>query len=158
MLIDALVIAEDPDDHMMSFGVDFRPPFLAEPASRPLRKPRGPVAEAGMGAAVADAAVLPIASAQTGAVDVRKVVQRRALLELVALNKTRAVVNLGIGMPAGVGAVADEEGVDGFMLTVEAGPLGGTPADGPAFGASYYPETVWDQATMVSCLIKFFFF
>jgi propionate CoA-transferase len=150
---------------MMSFGVDFIAPYLAEPAKRPPRNPTTPQQtptatirtlspEAAAGAAAAavwsrESRATPAASALLP-LDARKVVQRRALLELAALKKPRgAVVNLGIGMPAGLGAVADEEGVGGFTLTVEAGPLGGTPADGPAFGASSYPDTVWDQATMV---------
>ncbi|NDG42833.1 MAG: acyl CoA:acetate/3-ketoacid CoA transferase, partial [Betaproteobacteria bacterium] len=49
---------------------------------------------------------------------------------------------------AGLGAVAHEEGVDDFTLTVESGPIGGTPADGPAFGASAWPEAVIDHAAM----------
>jgi epoxyqueuosine reductase len=39
-----------------------------------------------------------------------------------------------------MGAVADAEGVRGFVLTVDSGPVGGTPADGPAFGAALWPE------------------
>lgn len=125
ILVDALVIADDPADHTMTFGSDFEAKYRSAPASRPPR-----------GAAVA--APLPL--------DVRKIVQRRALLELMKLD--RPIVNLGVGMPAGMGAVAHEEGVDDFTMTVEAGAVGGTPADGPAFGASAWPEAVIDHAAM----------
>lgn len=131
MLVDHLVIADDPLDHQMTFGADHEPAFGAAPASRP---PRG----------AGSAAPLPL--------DVRKIVQRRALLELRAVAPrgaaARPVVNLGVGMPAGLGAVADEEGIGGFTLTVEAGPVGGTPADGPAFGASRWPEAITSHAEM----------
>jgi len=125
ILVDRLVIADDPEDHRMTFGEDFDARYAAAPAMRPARP-----AQAG--------ALLPL--------DVRKIVQRRALLALQPLH--RPVVNLGVGMPAGLGAVAHEEGVDDFTLTVEAGPVGGTPADGLSFGASAWPEAVIDHAAM----------
>ena len=75
--------------------------------------------------------------------EARTLVQRRVVLEL-ARQRPR-VVNLGVGMPAGVGAMAKAAGLGGFTLTVEAGPIGGTPADGLSFGASAYPEAVVDQ-------------
>ena len=128
ILVDHLVIADDPQDHWMTFGEDFDAKYTSPPASRPAR----PSADS------AAPAHLPL--------DARKIIQRRALLELRRLD--RPVVNLGIGMPAGLGAVAHEEGVDDFTLTVESGPVGGTPADGPAFGASAWPEAVIDHAAM----------
>jgi propionate CoA-transferase len=128
ILVDHLVIADDPQDHWMTFGEDFDPKYAAAPASRPAREPQG-------------RSVLPL--------DLRKIVQRRALLALLPLTgERRPVVNLGVGMPAGLGAVAHEEGVDDFTLTVEAGPVGGTPADGLSFGAAAWPEAVIDHAAM----------
>ena len=133
ILVDHLVIADDPQDHSMTFGADFEPRYRAAPASRP-----------------ADGAGAPSASALP--LDLRKIIQRRALLALLAVpprpGATRPVVNLGVGMPAGLGAVADEEGARDFILTVEAGAVGGTPADGPAFGASAWPEAVTSHAEM----------
>ena len=98
--------------------------------SRPRRGTDGSAAPA---AAEAPATVL----------DARTIVQRRAVLELA--ERRPRVVNLGVGMPAAVGMLAEQAGVAGFTLTVEAGPIGGTPADGLSFGASAYPEAVVDQ-------------
>jgi propionate CoA-transferase len=138
ILVDHLVIADDPLDHSMTFGADYDAHFAAAPASRPMRLP-------GVGDA-ADSAAAPLP------LDVRKIIQRRALLALQAVpprpGALRPVVNLGVGMPAGMGAVADEEGVGGFVLTVESGPTGGTPADGPAFGAARWPEAITTHAEM----------
>lgn len=129
ILVDHLVIADDPQDHQMTFGADYDAHFAAAPAGRPPRQTGAP---------------LPL--------DVRKIIQRRALLMLGAVpprpGASRPVVNLGVGMPAGMGAVADEEGVGGFVLTVESGPVGGTPADGPAFGAALWPEAITTHAEM----------
>ena len=121
ILIDHVVLAEHDDEHMMTFAEADNPAYYTTW--------RGP------GHAAPRPAPAPL--------DARRIVQRRALLELVA--RRPRVVNLGVGMPAGIGAVADEEGVSGFTLTVEAGPIGGTPADGLSFGASAYPEAVVDH-------------
>jgi propionate CoA-transferase len=121
ILVDHLVIADDPADHWMTFGEAFNPAYMGQ----------GP-----------RAAAAPVPAP----LDLRKIIQRRAFLELAACRDP--VVNFGVGMPAGIGPVAHEEGHDDFTVTVESGPVGGTPAQFLSFGASAFPEAVIDQASM----------
>ena len=122
ILVDHLVIADDPADHWMTFGEAFNPAYLA---SGPRPDP-------------AAAPAIPL--------DCRKIIQRRAFLALREL--AHPVVNFGVGMPAGIGPIAQEEGHHDYTVTVESGPVGGIPAQLLSFGASAFPEAVIDQASM----------
>ncbi len=86
---------------------------------------------------------LPLERVPPPAMDVRKVVGRRAAYELVP----GSLINLGIGMPESVAGVAAEEGLLPVLtLTAEPGIIGGLPASGLDFGAAVNTEALVDQS------------
>ncbi|MDR3052676.1 MAG: acyl CoA:acetate/3-ketoacid CoA transferase [Coriobacteriales bacterium] len=75
----------------------------------------------------------------------RKVIARRAAMEL----KRGSLVNLGVGIPAGVAYVVAEEGFDGgVVFSAEAGAIGGVPAPLPNFGSSFNGWAIIEQGSM----------
>ena len=117
ILVDAVVIASRPEFHMQSFGEQYNPSYSGE-----IR--------------------LPLTELKAIPLNERKIIARRAFMEVTA----ETIVNLGVGIPEGVASVAAEEGVlDQFVLTVESGPIGGVPAGGLSFGASFNPDCIVDQ-------------
>lgn len=96
-------------------------------------------------ALIGDTRVPTEGSVKVLSLNYKKVITRRAVLEL----KENALVNLGIGIPAGVANVANEEGLSEHVtLSLETGIYGGVPLDGPLFGASINPDSVSRSADM----------
>ena len=86
---------------------------------------------------------IPTGSLTPRPLDAKKIIGRRAAMEL----QKNAVVNLGVGVPEWVAAVAAEEGLaDDMTLTVECGPIGGIPGGGTRFGGTINGQAYVDEA------------
>lgn len=116
ILVDCVVVAK-PENHWQTFAQPYNPSFSGE-----IR--------------------IPMQSVPAMEMSARKIIARRAAFEL----RPNSVVNLGIGMPEGVAAVANEEKIlDLITLTAEPGVIGGMPAGGLNFGAAINTSAVVDQ-------------
>ncbi len=114
ILVDLVVV--EPGQRQ-TYEMDYSPSYAGE-----LRVP------------LSDIPVLPL--------DARKVVARRAAMELFP----GAICNLGSGIATGIANVAAEEGVlDEICLTNEQGLIGGAPASGNEAGASRNYSAMIDQ-------------
>ncbi len=107
VLVDAVVEAA-PDEHMQNYGTRYNPALSGEVR-------------------------IPLERLKRLPLDSTKVIARRAATELAP----NSVVNLGIGLPDAISAVAAEEGIEDLItLTVDPGLFGGVPLGGMDFGAS----------------------
>ena len=118
LLVDYLVVAQ-PENHMQTIATQFNPALCGG-----VRVPTGSLAP------------MPL--------DDRKVIARRAAMEVTP----GAITNLGIGIPAGIPSVAAEEGVaDLLSLSIESGVNGGIPAQLGDFGLAYNAESIIEQSS-----------
>lgn len=114
MLVDLAVIAPD---QRQTYLTEYHPAYAGE-----LRIP------------LSEIPALPL--------DERKVIARRAALELFPA----AVCNLGAGVSTGIANIAAEEGfLDQIILTNEQGLIGGAPASGVDAGAAFNFDALIDQ-------------
>ena len=115
-LVDCVVLAP-PEHHVQTYATAYSPAFSGQ-----LRVPMDRIPS------------LPL--------DERKIIARRCAMEL----PMGGVVNLGIGMPEAVAAVAREENLlDQVTLTAEPGIFGGIPQGGLDFGAALNPSAIIAQ-------------
>jgi propionate CoA-transferase len=116
VLVDCVVVSR-PEHHPQTWGTQYSPALSGE-----LR--------------------VPLSSIPSLELSVRKVIARRAAMEL----RPNAVVNLGIGIPEGIASVAAEEHILSYIiLTAEPGVIGGMPTGGMDFGSAINGDAILEQ-------------
>jgi propionate CoA-transferase len=116
-LVDYVVVAQ-PENHMQTIATQYNPALCGN-------------------------ARVPLGHLEPMPLDERKVIARRAAMEV----RPGAITNLGIGIPAGIPTVAAEEGVaDLLKLSIESGVNGGVPAQLGDFGLAYNAESIIEQS------------
>jgi propionate CoA-transferase len=114
VLVDHVVVATDTANQWQTEGVYFNPGFTGD-------------------------VTVPLSSIPPIPLDERKIIARRAAMEL----QQNSIVNLGVGVPTHIADIAAEEGcAEMVTLTTEHGAIGGVPAPLPHFGHSYNPEAI----------------
>ena len=120
-LVDYIVVPKDPMNHRQCYATTkYRPELSGE------QKFAGNATK-----------ILPFT--------LRKVIARRAAMELVP----DIIINLGSGMPSGVGSVAAEEGITGLTCSVESGPMGGQVQEGLSFPGVANAEVMFAQTDTI---------
>jgi propionate CoA-transferase len=120
ILVDCVVVADKPEYHRMNYGAQHNPALSGE-----IR--------------------VPVSGMSKMFLDERKIIARRAAFEL----PPNGVVNLGVGAPEGISAIANEEKVTPYItLTTEAGAVGGVLASGSSFGSATNADSIIDQNQM----------
>ena len=117
VLIDYVVVNEDPDTHRQNEAYFYNPALSGNIKANLSALSRVPL-------------------------DDSKVIARRAAMEL----RPGDSVNLGIGIPQLIASIGNEERVgDLFTLTSESGTVGGVAVPGKAFGNAWNPECLMDM-------------
>jgi len=122
--VDYIVCIGDQAEHAMTFGEHFNPSYLGTWREHHRHAVTAHKAESPPGA--------------------REIIQRRAMLEILRC-KAR-VVNLGVGIPAGLARQSSTLLAD-VMFSVESGTLGGSPVEGLSFGATIHPVASFDSSS-----------
>ena len=88
---------------------------------------------------------IPLGGIPPVPLDARKIIGRRAAMELAAGD----IINLGVGIPAFVASTVAEEGASqSVTFTTELGVFGGVPALDLDFGGAYNAEAMIEHASM----------
>lgn len=121
-LVDYIVVAQDPMNSRQCYATTkYRPELSGE------QKLAGNATK-----------VLPL--------NMRKVIARRAALELVP----DTIVNIGSGLPSGIGSIAAEEGItSAITCSVESGPMGGQVQEGLSFPGVANAECMYAQTDTI---------
>jgi propionate CoA-transferase len=116
ILVDCIVVAE-PHEHRQTVATQYNGAFSGEYR-------------------------VPHAAVRSTAINERKIIARRAAFEL----PPNGIINLGVGMPEAVAAVANEERISHLLtFSVESGLIGGIPGSGADFGTGVNMDAVIDE-------------